>query len=131
MNKGTILLFHMNIFKTAPLVSLCEEMNLSCRVCTAQEEQIPLRKLLKRPAASLAEGLPGTAKGKASLSEEMLIMCGLEEEMMDRFLAALRSRQLGVSLKAVLTPVNSSWSAMRLGEELKRERAAFARTPES
>ncbi len=123
MTKGTILLFHMNIFKAGALQTLCHELDLNCRVCSPEEEHIPIKRLLDGAGHTTLPS--GRTHGKTALSEEMLVMCGLDEETMDLFLEKLRSGHMAVSLKAVLTPVNRTWSAVRLCGELTRERKAY------
>lgn len=67
------------------------------------------------------------------LSEEMLVMKGFSNALLDEFL--LRMRKSGiprVSLKAVLTPSNQDWDSLTLYEELKKEHAAMtASTPQA
>ena len=77
--------------------------------------------------------LPGFAKTAdyymgAPLADEMLVLCGWTGELLDEFLLFMRSSGLPpVSRKAMLTPVNSRWSVLRLFEELDREHCSFRR----
>lgn len=55
-------------------------------------------------------------------SEEMLVMKGFSNALLDEFL--LRMRKAGIpriELKAVLTPSNQNWNSLTLYEELKKE----------
>lgn len=62
-----------------------------------------------------------------TLTQEMLVMCGLESRQMDQLLAGLRRRGVKIPLKAILTHTNRDWSGRQLQEELSREREAIAR----
>ena len=56
------------------------------------------------------------------LGERMLVLCGLEDRL-DALLPALAGAGAGPEcLKAVLTAHNRSWNALRLHQELLRER---------
>ena len=55
----------------------------------------------------------------------MLVFCDLEDQL-DALLPALRKAGAGPDcLKAVLTPANKSWSALKLFAELQLEHQAF------
>lgn len=59
------------------------------------------------------------------LGERMLVLCGLEDRL-DALLPALAGAGAGPEcLKAVLTAHNRSWNALRLHQELLRERQAM------
>lgn len=54
--------------------------------------------------------------------KEMMVICGLNSDELDAFLAAYRDAKIPpIWLKATLTPHNMAWSAAQLYEELKRE----------
>lgn len=61
-----------------------------------------------------------------AFAEPCLVIAGLAGEEIDLFLAALRDKQIAVSLKAVATPHNLAWRFADLYRELRRERDAFA-----
>lgn len=57
---------------------------------------------------------------------ELLVFCGLEDGLLDRFLAEYRRRGIDpIGLKAVATPHNLFWTVCELTEELEQERAAM------
>lgn len=71
----------------------------------------------------LARGKRGGGNRSLVPMGKMLVFCGLEREL-DGLLADLR--QAGVTgLKAVMTPVNQSWTPERLYRELEREYRAM------
>ncbi len=56
------------------------------------------------------------------ISEDVLVLCKFSEMSLDRLLRELRKSHAAVDLKAVLTEENSSWSFLKLYEELLKER---------
>ena len=57
---------------------------------------------------------------------ELLVFCGLEDGLLDRFLAEYRQRKIEpTGLKAVMTPHNLFWPVYELAEELRQEQAAM------
>ena len=93
-------------------------------------EVVPVaRQDYNKPLAVLA-GLdddPGTLLPFTGgpLGGRMVVFCGLEDQM-DALLPALRQAGIGPDcLKAVLTPHNRTWNAIKLHEELLREHQAM------
>ena len=93
-------------------------------------EVVPVaRQDYNKPLAVLA-GLdddPGTLLPFAGgpLGGRMVVFCGLEDRM-DALLPALRQAGIGPDcLKAVLTPINRTWNAVKLHEELLWEHQAM------
>lgn len=61
-----------------------------------------------------------------TLAEEMLVMQGFGQQMLDDFLRFFKREQLRrVELKAVLTPTNAAWSAAELCRHMTLERDAM------
>ena len=93
-------------------------------------EVVPVaRQDYNKPLAVLA-GLdddPGTLLPFTGgpLGGRMVVFCGLEDQM-DALLPTLRQAGIGPDcLKAVLTPHNRTWNAIKLHEELLREHQAM------
>ena len=93
-------------------------------------EVVPVaRQDYNKPLAVLA-GLdddPGTLLPFTGgpLGGRMVVFCGLEDQM-DALLPALRQAGIGPDcLKAVLTPHNRTWNAIKLLQELLREHQAM------
>ncbi len=61
--------------------------------------------------------------GDNGISEEMMVLCGFSDSLIDRLFFALKKTGAGsVKLTAVLTETNKDWDVITLCEELKRER---------
>lgn len=119
---GTILLFGFEDLPAILAVSAAAE-SFGARV-------VPVaRGDYGRPVAVLAglesgSGVPRYAGGP--LGGRMMVLCGLEDRL-PALLPALAGAGAGPDcLKAVLTDHNRGWNALRLYEELSRERRALS-----
>lgn len=64
---------------------------------------------------------PAEQEDEGSFSDEMLVLCGLSGAQLDGLLTALRRSRAVVTLKAVVTEENASWSAKKLHDEIRQE----------
>jgi hypothetical protein len=56
------------------------------------------------------------------LTEEMMIMCGFAQNMIQELLLRIRKQGMApVDLKAILTETNQTWTSMEVYEEIKKE----------
>ena len=118
-----ILLFHVNIFKQNSLRKLCDDLGIETCVVTDRELPVTLGVIA---GMSVPEGSAGSGK-PVPFSDEMMVFCGLEPDLLDRFLAEYRNREIApIPLKAVLTPYNAGWTPGRLCMELKKEQQSIA-----
>lgn len=80
-----------------------------------------------RSIAALAglEGGSGSSYAGGPLGGRMMVLCGLEDRIESLLPALARAGAGPDCLKAVLTSHNRSWNALRLFEELSRERRAL------
>ena len=117
---GTILLFG---FEDLPAV-----LAVSAAAEPFGAEVVPVaRGDYGRPVAALAglEGAAGVPYAGGPLGGRMMVLCGLEDRL-ELLLPALAEAGAGPDcLKAVLTDRNRGWNALRLFEELSRERRAL------
>lgn len=120
--SGKILLFGFD--------SLLHILALEAAVKPFGAELVPVgRSDYLKPLAALA-GLDdpeptGQTAPSVSLGGKMIVLCGLEERL-ESLLPALNQAGAGPDcLKAVLTARNRTWNALRLFEELQRERQAM------
>lgn len=112
----------MNIMKSTQIAGVCKKLGM---------EAVPVpAKDLGQTMGALA-GISGFERtkeiyGGPELPEEMLVMSGLLEEDVDRFLAACRRSGIpSVARKAILTPYNIRWTPVELFEELDKEHQAM------
>ncbi|MDO4490143.1 MAG: DUF3783 domain-containing protein [Lachnospiraceae bacterium] len=60
-----------------------------------------------------------------SLSDSMLVLCGIQGNKLNLVLSALRSKGVRLPYKAILTPDNQNWKPGELLNELKKEHEAM------
>ena len=122
MNGPTILTFNLAPSSIDGLDALCASLGLTHRPVSPEACGQPLGALVGTPVSRPAPG------GLFPFAEPMLVMCGLDEETFNRFLAALRASGLPpIPLKAVLTPTNFTWNPIQLHDELLREHIEMQR----
>ena len=118
-----ILAFNLPDAALNPLRALCRTLGLRLAPVPRESFTLPLGRMAGFPAA--APAAPGAAPW---FDEAMLVLCGLDDAGLDRFLSMLRALPVPpIPLKAVLTPTNAAWSALELHEALARERGAVWR----
>lgn len=68
------------------------------------------------------------APADAPFADEMILMAGFPPSLMNAFLQTWRqAKQSPIRLKAALTPVNATWTACKLHQEISLEDAAVQR----
>lgn len=115
-----VLLFNIAPAKAAKIKMLCRKLNISSR--TVEKEDFG-----KKLSALLSLSDDDAAAPDADFSEEMLYLSDFYDAMLSIFLDQLRRKKLAVSLKAVKTESNLSYTAFELFRELSAERAALSR----
>ena len=117
-----IYFFHMNESRYAEYLQLCKGLGIETCIVPEQKHCLSIGHIA---------GIPGVSARAAEdadqrIGEEMLLLFGLDGRALNTFLAAVREAGIRpVALKAVVTPVNSRWSASRLFAELQKERSAM------
>ena len=98
------------------------KLHLICTRLKLHERQVT-PKQYGQPIGSLCGMLTSKeAVTQESFTDEMLVFCDFDNELLDRFLAEMRSSHMPpIRLKAVLTPTNMHWTSIQLCEELRRE----------
>lgn len=150
MKQKKILLFSIAKDKRAAIEDLCGNLGWQAVEIPRQRYGEPLGALVGMPVGPAAGGSDGEAgrpgvgpagaqktpgkEGRPGVYQamgfpaEMLVLCGLEDGDLDRFLKAYREAGIApVPLKAMLTPFNVSWSAEKLFGELMAEHARMGR----
>lgn len=122
--KGTILLFGFD--------SLLHILSLGSALSPLDVEVVPVargdyNKALGVLAGLDAEAAPSLPYAGGTLGGRMVVLCGLEDRL-EPVLQALNQAGAGPDcLRAVLTPHNRNWNALKLYGELARERASLGR----
>ena len=76
---------------------------------------------------ALAQGREVSQDVSANPEASLLLFCGLREKRLDKLLFELRREEVTVEYKAILTPVNRTWTLRHLYLEMQREKAAISR----
>lgn len=123
VEKETLLLFQTGVSETAAIKKIADNMRIkvkevpvSCYTHTIgqiYEETYPVSAPLS--AAASSSGV------SARFNESMIVFVNLTEKHMDRILFELRTRQIRIDYKAVMTPTNRLWDVNRLYFEMKKE----------
>ncbi|MCR5594919.1 MAG: DUF3783 domain-containing protein [Lachnospiraceae bacterium] len=118
INNKLIIATNLDTARLNALLSVCGPLGISVKTIDSSK--------YRKSMGSLA-GIPGiSALAKEDedcpVEMEMIVFCGVDDETLDAYLDS--SRDLGfkqVELKAVLTPVNITWSFRKLYSELFKE----------
>ena len=104
--------------KRLKIAAIANRLGLSVKTVGPQDFAKPIGVL-----AGAAEDLP---EGDGTpFSEEMLVLCSVDEGTFHEFLGQLRSQKVPVALKAVLTEHNAAWSVSALYRAISQERQAM------
>ena len=125
VTKKSVLAFHMEDDRADAVKRVCEASGLEMVRVMPASENAPLG-LLAQADGWMSKSLMSSQPDYVAITDEMIVICGLDSKEMDRFLAGLRT--IGtVRLKAVLTPQNAVWNGLQLFGELEGEFKAFYR----
>ena len=117
MLAPTLLLFNLSGPAGDALKALCRRHGLRWTEVAPGDFGRPLGALVGLPAKAAA----GPAAPVMPFQGPMLVMANLTRPQFDALLEDMRAQGVRVPLKAVLTPVNVGWNALRLHDELLRE----------
>lgn len=119
---GTVYFYNLNSEKGRQIRMLCLKLGLKIRTVDSNQYLEPLGGLAGMPGYSLS-GEQYTGEG---FSDEMLLLKGFTNGLLDRFLQGFRSMKIeSVALKAVLTDTNCGWNSLELHDELVKEHQAM------
>ena len=118
--KPVLLVFNMSAERMAVMERIARLLKAQIKEVPAAGQQQTIAVLLgAAPAGQINPML-------VPFKEEMLLMSGLKDGQIDLLLNAWRQNgQPPVRLKAVVTPVNFTWTAAQLCRALKSEDAAL------
>lgn len=115
-----ILLFNVDDNTKAKLKKYCSQMHIQLIEVETSRYNETLDTLVNKKTAK-AESFSGTVP-----AESLMLFCDVANKKMDKLLFNIKKDNLSISYKAVLTPVNSRWTVLRLFLELEKERIAYA-----
>jgi aryl carrier-like protein len=116
-----ILAFHLSNAELQKLKQICCFQNICCEAVAPTDYLQSLKALADNKKSPLASPFTGEIP-----PESLLLLCGFEDISLDQLLSSLRTNQIQVDYKAVLTPTNGTWNFMRLLLEMRAEKAAYA-----
>lgn len=119
---GTVYFYNLNSAKGRQIRMLCLKLGLKIRTVDSSQYLEPLGGLTGIPGYKLL----GEQYAGDGFSDEMLLMKGFTDSLLNRFLQGFRSMKIEpVALKAVLTDTNCGWNSLELHDELVKERQAM------
>ena len=119
MNHPMVLLYNLNNPKGAKIRRMCLPLGLRTRLVEPAEYGLALNDLVEGKA-------PETPWEGELFEDEVLLLVNCTGPLLDKFLQGFRRNKIPpVSLKAVLTPTNGTWTSLELKTELTREREAI------
>lgn len=114
---GTVLLYNFSGVREQEIASLCQ----SCGLHVVRVAPPDFRETIGSLLMKDAKGTSLAAPVQAAFSEEMMVIAS-DRSTLEKLLAGFRERKLkAVALKAMVTPVNISWTSVVLHEHLKEE----------
>ncbi len=123
MQEPILLTHNLNEARESAIRGLAEPLGIAVRPVPAAGQHTTLGTLLAEGVA--ADGAAAQA-AEASFDEEMIIMCHFPRPLLNALLDGFRDKGIpSVSLMAVLTPTNATWTSAALYRELCKERAYF------
>lgn len=125
MVRESLLLFNVGNVQTAAIKRLADNMRLRVVEVSVDKYDYTLGDICDGKAeasgpSTMASGASGNAAGKS-----LLVFAGVTDKHMDKILFEMKSRQIAVDYKAVMTETNRVWNIHRLMFEMERERRAY------
>ena len=128
--RPKVLLYNMKEDgRTGRIKAYLRENGLDMRIVAKEEYALLLGTLAGIPGFEELQVRGENRRGfELDFDDEMLVMCGLDRETMDRFLRFFREEGLKpVALKAALTPTNMNWTSCDLHAAIAKEHAMMQR----
>lgn len=124
MEQPVILLYNLSNGKGKKIEKLSNRLKIKVKYVDASKYGEPIGFLAEIPDI----GENRQAYEEPSFTDEMLIMSGFSDELLNSFLKEYKKQHMEpVALKAIITPRNRTWNSFALNKELNREREAFKR----
>lgn len=114
--RETLLLFQTGVPETVAVKKIAENMRIKVK-------EVPVSCYTHTIGQIYEESLtfPPSSGLSARFNESMIVFANLTEKHMDKILFELRTRQIKIDYKAVMTPTNRLWDVNRLYFEMKKE----------
>ena len=142
MARESLLLFNVGNVQTAAIKRLADNMRLRVVDVSADKYDYTLGDICDGKAGTVgfaakasASGIPAIAGGRVqsagavssgnSAGKSLLVFAGVTDKHMDKILFEMKSRQITVDYKAVMTETNRAWNIHRLMFEMEKERRAY------
>lgn len=111
---GSVLLYNFDEEKQDALKAVCQKQGIRVKSVLPEEFNKPI-------GAVMGFDIPDYTGTDYDFKDEMMVLYNLNGSALDKFLKALRSMEISVPLKAVLTASNQAWIPAALAIELKEE----------
>lgn len=119
---GVVYLYNMGSSRGRQIKMLCLKQGLQIRTVERSQYLESVGGLAGVPGFELT-GEEYTGDG---FTDEMLLMKGFTNTMLDNFLRGFRTMKINpVALKAILTDGNCGWNSLELHDELVKERQSI------
>lgn len=116
---GVVYLYNLSSSRGRQIKMLCLKQGLQIRTVERRQYLESVGGLAGVPGF----GLTGEEYTGEGFTDEMLLMKGFTNTMLDNFLRGFRTMKINpVALKAILTDGNCGWNSLELHDELVKER---------
>lgn len=116
--NGAVYFYNLNSAKGRQIRMLCLTLGLKIRVVDKAQYEEAIGAIAGVPGYELKGG---SYEGQG-FDDEMLILKGFSERILDSFLQGFRKMKIQpVALKAILTEANCGWNSIELHDELVKE----------
>lgn len=127
MAVATCLLYNINEEKLKSIKMLLIRMRVKCKEISKEDYLKPIGQL-----ADMKEFPDSTIYTDEGFLDEMLVMAGFSNAMINEFLQGLQRMGVGrINLKAIVTPHNMNWNSLQLHDELAQEHEQMKKWNES
>lgn len=111
---GTVLCYNFENEKLESLETVCRKQGVRVKVVAPADFNKPV-------GAMMGFNIPDYTGTDYEFVDEMMVVYNLTGSSLDKFLKALRTAEISVPLKAILTASNQGWIPAALAAELKKE----------
>lgn len=111
---GSVILYNFDEEKRDALETVCQKQGIRIKSVLPEEFNKPI-------GAVMGFDIPDYSGTDYDFKDEMMVLYNLNGSALDKFLKVLRSMEISIPLKAVLTASNHAWIPAVLATELKEE----------